>query len=114
MLAQKGFEGRRVNLTSAFGVVDARHPWDTGRYSLPALGRVALPRIIFHGLGHSHATQMPVQGVHMKVASEGPGHAGIGITMDHYSHVLAGAREEAVAKVDRALQAAVHSRPRST
>ncbi len=57
---------------------------------------------------------MPVQGVHMKVASEGPGHAGIGITMGHYSDVLPGAREEAVAKVDRALQAAVHSRPRST
>ncbi len=50
----------------------------------------------------------------MKVASEGPGHAGIGITMDHYSDVLPGARDEAVAKVDRALQAAVHSRPRST
>ena len=57
---------------------------------------------------------MPVEGVHMKVASEGPGLAGIGITMDLNSDVSPGAREEAVAKVDRALQAAVNSRPRST
>ena len=57
---------------------------------------------------------MPVEGVHMKVASERPGHAGIGITMDHYSHVLPATREEAGAKVDRALQAEVNSRPRST
>lgn len=57
---------------------------------------------------------MPVEGVHVKVGSEGPGHAGIGITMGHYSDVSPGARDEAVAKVDRALQAAVNSRPRST
>jgi len=79
-----------------------------------AVEKAGLPRITFHGLRHSHATQMLVAGVHMKVASERLGHSGIGITMDLYSHVLPGAQEEAVAKVDRALQAAVNSRSQST
>ncbi len=79
-----------------------------------AVEKAGLPRITFHGLRQSHPTQMLVAGVHMKVASERLGHSGIGITMDLYSHVLPGAQEEAVAKVDRALQAAVNSRSQST
>ena len=43
-------------------------------------------------------------GVHVKVASERLGHSKIGITLDLYSHVLPGMQEDAVAKVDAALQ----------
>ncbi len=74
----------------------------------------ALPRITFRGLRYSHAIQMLVEGVPMKMPSERLGHSGIAITMDIYLHVLPGARKEAVAKVDRALQAAVNSRSQST
>ena len=74
-----------------------------------AVERVGLPRITFHGLRHSHATQMLTNGTHMKVASERLGHSSIGITMDLYSHVLPGMQEEAAERVDNALRAALHT-----
>ncbi|CAO4172973.1 Site-specific integrase [Methylorubrum populi] len=66
-----------------------------------------LPRIRFHDLRHSHATQMLLQGVHPKVAQERLGHSSIAITLDLYSHVLPGMQEDAAAKVDAALRAAI-------
>ncbi|TIS07173.1 MAG: site-specific integrase, partial [Mesorhizobium sp.] len=54
------------------------------------LGNTALPRIRFHDLRHTHATQMLSSGVHPKVASERLGHSTIGITLDLYSHVMPG------------------------
>jgi integrase len=51
---------------------------------------------------------MLAAGVHPKIASERLGHATVGITLDRYSHVLPGMQEEAVAKVDAALQAAAN------
>jgi integrase len=67
-----------------------------------------LPQIRLHDLRHSHATHMLAAGVHPKIASERLGHATGGITLDRYSHVLPGMQEEAVAKVDAALQAAAN------
>jgi integrase len=52
------------------------------------LGKTALPRIRFHDLRHSHASQMLAAGVHPKIASERLGHSTIGITLDLYSHVM--------------------------
>jgi integrase len=49
-------------------------------------------------------------GVHPKIASERLGHSKVGITLDLYSHVLPGMQEEAVAKVDAAMQAARNKR----
>jgi integrase len=74
-----------------------------------AAERAGLPRITFHGLRHSHATQLLANGTHMKVAAERLGHASIGITMDLYSHVLPGMQEEAATGVDNALRAALNS-----
>lgn len=74
-----------------------------------AVERAGLPRITFHSLRHSHATQMLTNGTHMKVASERLGHSSIGITMDLYSHVLPGLQEDAAERVDNALQAALKS-----
>ncbi|MDX8478601.1 tyrosine-type recombinase/integrase [Mesorhizobium sp. VK24D] len=54
------------------------HEW--GR----VLGKTALPRIRFHDLPHTHATQMLSAGVHPKVASERLGQSTIGITLDLY------------------------------
>jgi integrase len=67
-----------------------------------------LPPIRLHDLRHSHATHMLAAGVHPKIASERLGHATVGITLDRYSHVLPGMQDEAVAKVDAALQAAMN------
>ncbi|MFP6689033.1 MAG: site-specific integrase, partial [Alphaproteobacteria bacterium] len=74
-----------------------------------AVERAGLPRITFHGLRHSHATQMLTNGTHMKVASERLGHSSIGITMDLYSHILLGMQEDAAELVDSALRAALNS-----
>jgi integrase len=70
------------------------------------VAKTSLPRIRFHDLRHSHATHMLASGVHPKIASERLGHSKVGITLDLYSHVLPGMQEDAVAKVDAAMQAA--------
>ena len=59
-----------------------------------------------HDLRHTHATQLLKAGVHPKVVSERLGHASIGITLDTYSHVMAGMQEEAAEKIDAGLRAA--------
>src|SRR6516165_10751572 len=46
-----------------------------------------MPRVRFHDLRHSHATQLLLVGVHPKVAQERLGHATITTTLDLYSHV---------------------------
>ena len=66
-----------------------------------------LPRVRFHDLRHSHATHLLASGVHPKIAQERLGHSSIGITLDLYSHVMPGMQEDAAAKVDAALRAAI-------
>lgn len=73
------------------------------------LGKTSLPRIRFHDLRHTHATQMLSAGVHPKIASERLGHSNIGITLDLYSHVMPGMQADAAEQVDVALQAAISS-----
>ncbi|MAU97254.1 MAG: site-specific integrase [Fulvimarina sp.] len=70
-------------------------------------GKLALPRIRFHDLRHSHATQMLAAGVHPKIAQERLGHSTIAITLDLYSHVMPGMQEDAAEQVDAAIRRAV-------
>jgi integrase len=70
----------------------------------------ALPAYRFHDLRHAHATHLLASGAHPKVASERLGHSKIGITLDLYSHVMPGMQEDAAARVDAALQAAMKNR----
>ena len=65
-----------------------------------------MPRVRFHDLRHSHATQLLAGGVHPKVASERLGHASVGITLDLYSHVTDTMQSEAALKLDSAMQLA--------
>ncbi len=67
----------------------------------------ALPRVRFHDLRHSHATQMLASGIHPKIAQERLGDSSLGIMLDLYSHVLLGMQEDAAAKVDAAMKAAI-------
>ena len=80
------------------------HDWDR------KITKTRLPQLRFHDLRHAHATHMLASGVHPKVASERLGHSKIGMTLDLYSHVLPNMQEDAVAKVDVALQAALNKR----
>jgi integrase len=68
-----------------------------------------LPRVRFHDLRHSHATHLLASGVHPKVAQERLGHSNVGITLDLYSHVLPGMQEDAAAKVDASIRAAIET-----
>lgn len=77
------------------------------------LAKTSLPRIRFHDLRHTHATQMLAAGVHPKVASERLGHSTIGITLDLYSHVMPGMQADAAEQVDAALQAAISANQKS-
>lgn len=73
-----------------------------------------LPRIRFHDLRHAHATHLLSAGVHPKVASERLGHSRVGITLDLYSHVMPGMQEEAAARVDGLLRAAIAKNRRTS
>lgn len=69
--------------------------------------KTTLPRIRFHDLRHTHASQLLSAGVHPKIASERLGHSNIGITLDLYSHVMPGMQADAAEQVDAVLQAAI-------
>jgi integrase len=69
------------------------------------MGRMKdMPRVRFHDLRHTHATQLLLAGVHPKVAQERLGHSTIGVTLDLYSHVTATMQEDAAAKIDLAFR----------
>lgn len=61
-----------------------------------------VPRVRFHDLRHSHATQLLLAGVHPKVAQERLGHASITTTIDLYSHVADTMQSDAAARLDQA------------
>ena len=65
-----------------------------------------IPRVRFHDLRHSHATQLLLAGVDPKVAQERLGHSTIGVTLDLYSHVTATMQEDAAARIDAAFRSA--------
>lgn len=68
-----------------------------------------IPRVRFHDLRHSAATQLLTLGVHPKIVQERLGHTTISTTLDLYSHVVDGLQEDAAAKLDAALRDAVNS-----
>lgn len=72
--------------------------------------RLDIPKVTFHGLRHTHATQLLKEGVHPKVAQERLGHSKIATTLDLYSHVMPGMQEDAAIRVDKALKAALGKR----
>ena len=63
-----------------------------------------------HGLRHSHASHLLAQNIHPKIVQERFGHSSIAVTMDIYSHLMPNMQEDAAAKVDAALVAAINRR----
>jgi integrase len=53
------------------------------------------PRVRFHDLRHTHATQLLAAGVNIKVVSERLGHASVAFTLDTYAHVMPGQQADA-------------------
>lgn len=61
----------------------------------------------FHDLRRSHGSQLIKVGVPIKVVSERLGHASTAFTMDVYTDVLSGMQEDAAARIDSMLKAAL-------
>lgn len=68
------------------------------------LKKAGLPPIRFHDLRHSVATLLLSTGIHPKVVQEILGHSQISITMDIYSHVLPTMQQEAIARLNTAIE----------
>lgn len=93
--------------------VDGKHlqPRSLTHEWMRIIQKTALPRIRFHDLRHTHASQMLAAGVHPKIASERLGHSTVGITLDLYSHVMPGMQADAAEQVDAAIRRAITARP---
>jgi len=86
--------------------------WENGEPKWPSsltydftrlIGRLPdLPRVRFHDLRHSHATQLLLAGVHPKIAQERLGHSTIVTTLDLYSHVTETMQTDAAERLDAA------------
>jgi integrase len=69
-----------------------------------------VPRVRFHDLRHSHATQLLAAGIHPKIAQERLGHSSISVTLDLYSHVSPTMQEDAAQKLDIAFRSGITRR----
>jgi integrase len=63
--------------------------------------------ITFHGLRHTHVTDLLRAGVHPKVVSLRAGHSSVAFTLDRYAHVSLEMQQEAAAQMDTALRQAL-------
>ncbi len=63
--------------------------------------KLDITHITFHGLRHSHFTQLLESGVHPKVASERAGHSSVAVTLDIYSHVSENLQKDAALQIDK-------------
>src|SRR5262249_13316103 len=72
--------------------------YEFGRF----VAKLPLPRVRFHDLRHSHATQLLASGVHPKIAQERLGHSTITTTLDLYSHVTDTMQAEAAERLGEA------------
>jgi integrase len=114
LLLQRGIRQSDDALLCAQANGDEFNPEDLSRRFPELLIRLGLPRITFHELRHTHATQLLQSGVHMKVMSERLGHSDIGITMNLYSHVVDGMQQDAVDLLDNTLNSARKARPKTS
>jgi len=59
--------------------------------------------IRFHDLRHSHATVLFALGTHPKIVQERLGHSSVKLTLDTYSHMVAGMDTQAAREFDKSI-----------
>ncbi len=69
----------------------------------PALRAAGLRKVGFHALRHSYVSLLLSQGESIKFISRQVGHSSAKLTLDVYSHLLEGANEEAMARLQERL-----------
>jgi integrase len=75
------------------------------RHFKPLLEAAGLPDMRIYDLRHSAASLLLALGEHPKVVQERLGHSSIALTMDTYSHVMAGMQAGATNRLAAALAA---------
>jgi integrase len=60
-----------------------------------------LPKMLFYGLRHTHASLLIAEGVHPKKIAERLGHASIKLTMDLYGHLFEGSDRESADRMQK-------------
>ncbi len=76
-----------------------KHVW------YPIRNAAGIPKtFVFHGLRHTQASLMLAAGVDLKVIQQRLGHRNFQTTANVYSHLLQGAQDDAVAKVDAMME----------
>ncbi len=73
------------------------------RVYLPVLKKAKLRHLKPHGLRHVSACLLLSNGASVKMVSERLGHESVGITLEHYAHVLPNEQDQAVALMTRLL-----------
>lgn len=107
---QAGSDYKDNDLVCARWDGSPRNPGALTRAFAKLIADLGLPKVRFHDLRHSHATQLLREGIHPKVVSERLGHSTVGITLDTYSHVTPTMQEEAAKRIDVALRSALRKR----
>jgi integrase len=75
------------------------HPETVSKAFGGAVKAAGVSPLTFHGLRHTAATLMLIQGVPLKVVSERLGHSSIAVTGDTYSHVTGALEAQAAAAI---------------
>jgi len=102
-LLRLGIRQRQDGLVCAREDGEPKQPASLTNEFTYLIGRVKdLPKVRFHDLRHSHATQLLAAGVHPKIVQERLGHSTITTTMDLYSHVSETIQSDATARLDEA------------
>jgi integrase len=82
-------------------------PWDPDSLTKAfdrLIAATGVRRITFHGLRHTHISHQLMDGVHVKVVSEGAGHANVAITLSVYAAFVPTLQADAAQGVDRWLR----------
>jgi integrase len=84
----------------------ARNPQVFGK-EFTRLARRAGVQTTFHGLRHTHVSDLLRRGVHPKVGSERAGHSSVAFTLQIYAHTTLEMHQDAAAQMDAALRRAL-------
>jgi integrase len=97
LLVGAGWQDRDLVFTRFAG--EPLHPEHFSQAFERRVKRHKLPRLSVHGLRHTWATLALEGGVHPKIVQERLGHVNISLTLDTYSHAVAGMESDAAEKV---------------
>jgi len=67
----------------------------------PLIEKAKIPRIVFHGIRHTHATLALADGANIKVLSERLGHADVRTTLRVYAHAIPSMQEQEADRIQR-------------